>query len=154
MWHFQSYFFSCLKSDERVKFLKLLTNHSIQVIFNSNMTDVTSGAGTAYPSEASAFTLVFCVVHIAQPFVFCKLFCRSLFVLFLLVIVLPALLRFTAFDSPISIPRPFFLYIFDIQSPTGPMYKHFRYLILKSSLKYQILKRLLVKLLKGTYKLQ
>jgi len=34
------------------------------------------------------------------------------------------------------------------------MYKHFRYLILKSSLKYQILKRLLVKLLKGTYKLQ
>ena len=112
MWHFQSYFFSCLKSDERVKFLKLLTNHFIQVIFNSNMTDVTSGAGTAYPSEASAFTLFFCVVHIAQPFVFCKLFWRSLVVLFLLAIVLPALLRFTAFDYPISIPRPFFLYIY------------------------------------------
>jgi hypothetical protein len=117
LWHFQRYFFSCPKCDETVKFLKILTNHFIQVILNSNMTDVTSGAGTAYPSEASAFTLVFCVVHIAQPFVFCKLFCRSLFVLFLLVIVLPALLRFTAFDSPISIPRPFFfIYIWYTES--------------------------------------
>ena len=39
---------------------------------------------------------VFNRVHVAQSLVFYVVFCRSLFVLFLLVIVLSVLLRFTA----------------------------------------------------------
>ena len=40
---------------------------------------------------------VFCVVHVAQSFlVLCVVFCRSMFFLFLLAIVLSALPRFTA----------------------------------------------------------
>ena len=56
----------------------------------------TNGTGTASPSRAHALPPVFNRVHVAQSLVFYVVFCRSLFVLFLLVIVLSVLLRFTA----------------------------------------------------------
>ena len=46
---------------------------------------------------------VFSGVRFDQSYVFCVVFCRSLFVLFLLIIVLSALLRITAFDYSTSI---------------------------------------------------
>ena len=72
---------------------------------NSNMTGVTSGAGTVYPSDASEFTQVFCVVRVAQSLVFCVLFCGSLFTyqVFLLSLELSALRRFTDSDHPFGI---------------------------------------------------
>ena len=51
-----------------------------------NMAVVTSGVATAYPAGAPAFPLVFSGVRVAQFVVFCVVFCRSLFVLFLLTI--------------------------------------------------------------------
>ena len=43
-------------------------------------------------------TPVFSVVRVARSFVFCVIFCTSLFVLFLLAITLSVLLQFTASD--------------------------------------------------------
>ena len=69
------------------------------------MTDATSGTGTVYPSGAPEFTPVFfwffCEVRVAQLFVLCVVFCRSLFVsvLFHLVVVLSVLFRFTAIEQ-------------------------------------------------------
>ena len=68
------------------------------VSFNRNMKDVTYGAGTVHPSGAPEFTLVFSGVHVDRSLVFCVMFCRSLFVLFLSAIVLSVLLRFMATD--------------------------------------------------------
>jgi hypothetical protein len=58
---------------------------------------VTSVAGTAYPSGVLTFTAVISVVHVAQSLVFCVVFCKLLFVRFLLAIVLSSL-RITASD--------------------------------------------------------
>jgi cadmium resistance protein CadD (predicted permease) len=44
--------------------------------------DSTRGAGTLYPSGAHEFVPVFRGVRVARSFVFCVVFCRSLFVLF------------------------------------------------------------------------
>jgi hypothetical protein len=44
----------------------------------------TCGAENTYPSGALEFTPDFSGVHVAQSFVFCVVFCISLFVLFLL----------------------------------------------------------------------
>jgi hypothetical protein len=47
-----------------------------------NTSDATSGAGTANLSRAPEFTLVFLrIVSLGKSFVFCVVFCRSLFVL-------------------------------------------------------------------------
>jgi hypothetical protein len=46
--------------------------------------------------------LVFSGVRVARSLVFCVVFCRSLFVFFLLVIVLSVLLQITVFDYPSS----------------------------------------------------
>ena len=54
----------------------------------SHMTGVTCGAGTVYPSGAPEFTTSFSGVRDARFLVFCVMFCRSLFALFLLAIVL------------------------------------------------------------------
>ena len=61
------------------------------------------------------FVFAFCWVFlgggevcIARSLVFCVMLCRSLFVLFPLVIVLPVVLRFTAYDYPFGILKPFF----------------------------------------------
>ena len=56
---------------------------------------VTCGAGTDYPSGAHGFTPVFSGVRGSRYCVVCAMFCESLFVLFLLDIVLSVLLRFT-----------------------------------------------------------
>ena len=65
-----------------------------------------SVTGTAEPSGAHELTLVISGVRIAQSLVFCVVFCRSLFVLFRLAIVLHVL-RFTTSDNPVGIFRPF-----------------------------------------------
>ena len=59
--------------------------------FNSDTTGVTRRAGTANPSRGHEFTPDFSGVRVAWSFVFCVLFCRSLLVLSLLVIVLSVL---------------------------------------------------------------
>jgi hypothetical protein len=48
----------------------------------SNTTGLTSGAGTGYLSGAYEFTRCFSGIHFAWYFVFCEVFCRSLFVFF------------------------------------------------------------------------
>ena len=53
-----------------------------QICNHSNTSDATSGAGTANLSGAPEFTLVFLrIVSLGKCFVFCVVFCRSLFVL-------------------------------------------------------------------------
>ena len=58
----------------------------------------TSGVGTAKPSGAPKFTHSFSAVRVSRALVFCVVFCRSLFVLLYLAIVLPVLLWFTDSD--------------------------------------------------------
>ena len=53
------------------------------VSFNSYTTGVTCGEGTANPFGAPAFIPVLSRVRVARSLVFCVVFCRSLFVLFL-----------------------------------------------------------------------
>ena len=52
-----------------------------------------------YPDEYgnSERSPVFAGVRVARSLVFCVVFCESLFVIFLLAIILPVLLRFTGF---------------------------------------------------------
>ena len=73
-----------------------------QVCNQSNTTGATSVVGTAHPSGAPEFTTVFSWVRVTQCLVLSVIFCRSLFVLqsfiFLLVIVLSVILRFTDSD--------------------------------------------------------
>jgi uncharacterized paraquat-inducible protein A len=57
------------------------------------MTDATSGAGIL---EDMSSPTVFLLVYVDQSLVFCVVFCRSLFVPFLLAIVL-SILRFTSY---------------------------------------------------------
>ena len=64
--------------------------------FNGNLTGVTCEAGTASHSGAPEFTPVFDGVRVARSLVLCVMFCRSLFVLFLLAIVLSVILRLAA----------------------------------------------------------
>ena len=54
----------------------------------SNMTGATSGAGTSILPEHMTSPLIFCEVRAWRSFVFCAMLCKSLFVVFLLVIVL------------------------------------------------------------------
>ena len=61
------------------------------------MIGATSGAGTAYPSEALKFTCIFSGVCVDRSLVFCVMFCRSWFFLFLLASALSVLLS-TASD--------------------------------------------------------
>ena len=56
-------------------------------------------------------TTVFSVVRVTRSLVFFCMFCRSLFVLFLLAIVLSVLLRYTNSDCPFGVFK-LFLYIF------------------------------------------
>ena len=74
---------------------------------NSNMTGVTSGAGTANLPEHLSSTPGFSGVRVAQYLVFCVVFCRSLLVLFLLALVL-SVLYFTASDYNFGIFKLFF----------------------------------------------
>ena len=56
----------------------------IFVSFYRRTTDTTSGVGSAYPSGVPEFTTVVNRVHVTQSLVFYVVFCRLLFVLFLL----------------------------------------------------------------------
>ena len=57
-----------------------------RVCIKSNTTGATCETGTTYPSGVSEFTIVFLGVRVARFLVFCVMFCRSLFVFFLLAI--------------------------------------------------------------------
>jgi hypothetical protein len=57
-------------------------------------TGATSGAETTEPSETSEFTPGFLKVQVAQSFVFCVVFCGSLFVLLCHCIVCPSIYGF------------------------------------------------------------
>ena len=81
------------------------------VVDSSNTMGVTRGEETAYPSGAPEFTPILSGVHVSRSLVFCVVFCRSLFVL--LVIMFFVLLRFTDSDYPFSIFKPFAC-LFDI----------------------------------------
>jgi|JYMV01.1.fsa_nt_gi hypothetical protein len=70
------------------------------VYYKSNTTGVKCGAGPAYTSGTHS---VVSGVRVARSSVCCVLFCRSLFVLFVLAIVLSVLLHFTASDNPFGI---------------------------------------------------
>ena len=71
-------------------------------ITNSNTTGTTSGTVTGYSSGALECTMVFSGVLVPRSFVFCVVFCTSLFVLFLLTIML-FVLWLTASDYPFGI---------------------------------------------------
>ena len=67
---------------------------------NGNTTNVTSGAQSANSSGAPEFIPSFSVVHVARSLMFGVVFCRSLFVLLPLAIVLSVRRLFMAFDYP------------------------------------------------------
>jgi len=69
----------------------------------------TSGAGTAYPSEHLNSPAFFSGVRVTRSLVLYDcVFCRSLFVLFLLADMLSVLLRYTDSDYPFGIFKLFF----------------------------------------------
>jgi hypothetical protein len=70
------------------------------------MTGVTNGAGTVDPSGAPEFTPVFSGVCVTRSLVLCVMFCKSLFVIFILVIAL-SVLGFTVPDYNFSIFKLF-----------------------------------------------
>ena len=73
------------------------------------MTGATRGAaGTVCPMEHLSSPTDFSGVRVARFFVFCVVFCRSLFVLFHLLIVLSVLLQFIYSDYPFVIFLTFF----------------------------------------------
>ena len=70
--------------------------------FNQLQMTLTSGAGTVNPSgKPLSSPLIFREVHVALSLVLCVMFCRSLFVLFLLAIVVSVLLWFTDSNYPL-----------------------------------------------------
>ena len=75
---------------------------SYAVLVVSNMTGSTSGAGTAYPSEASEFTSVFLLGSCYS--ILSVVFCRSLFVLLIFFfIVCPSTLYCLSFNIVLSV---------------------------------------------------
>ena len=81
----------------------IMTNQNLSL--SGNTMGVTSGARSAYPSAAPEFIPSFSVVRVVRSLMFGAVFCRSLFVLVPLAIVLSVLL-FTAFD-PFGILKHF-----------------------------------------------
>ena len=73
---------------EEIKFPYQMTFMS----FNGNTTGVTCEAGTANHSGAHEVTMIFDGVRVAQSLVLCVMFCRILFGLFLLAVVLSVIL--------------------------------------------------------------
>ena len=89
---------------------KAKEGHHIRIMIDNrvwnkiNKTDPTSGAGTAYPSGAHEFLVGFVLLDLK---LLCVVFCRSLIVPFLLVIVLSAFLRLTDSDYTFDIFKLF-----------------------------------------------
>ena len=81
----------------------------IHSMTTSDTTGATSGAGTANPFGTHELTPGFQWVRVTRSLIYMCMFCRSLFVLFLLGFVLSVLLRFTDADYPFGIFKFFFL---------------------------------------------
>ena len=79
------------------------------VVDSSNTMGVTRGSETAYHSGAHEFTPILSGVHVSRSLVFCVVFCRSLFVL--LVIMFFVLLRFTDSDYPLVSSNPSLVFL-------------------------------------------
>ena len=86
------------QNHKNIWFLLLCTFIRVYNYINS-----TGGAGTTYPSGAPEFTPLFSEVCVDQSFVFCLVVCRSLFVLFLMAIMLSVLLRLADSDYAFGI---------------------------------------------------
>jgi len=78
-----------------------------RVCNKSNTTGATCGAETAYPFGTPKFIPVFGVVCVVRTSVFFVMFCRLLYGLFLLVILL-SVFRFTNVDYPLRTFKHFF----------------------------------------------
>ena len=76
--------------------------HDLLPVVVTRVTDANSGAGTAYISGAPEFTPV-CMDFVLLDLRLCVVFCRSLFVLFLVVIIFSIRLRLTDSDCPFGI---------------------------------------------------
>jgi len=102
-----------------------------------------SNAGTVYTSGAPGFIPGFSGVRVARSLVFCAVFCRSLFVPFLLAILLCVLVRFTASDYPFGTLQ-LFLGKIKMNTPLTVFqsYSNFRYLHLYL-ITWLIIKRLI-----------
>jgi hypothetical protein len=94
-----------------------MTSHNPSL--SGNTMGVTSGARSANPSGAPEFIPSFNVVRVARSLMFGEVFCRSLFVLVPLAIVLSFLLC-TTFDYPIVLS----VLLFTAFDPFGIL-KHF-----------------------------
>jgi len=70
---------------------------------SGNTMGVTSGARSANPSGAPEYIPSFSVIRVARSLMFGVVFCRSLFVLVPLAIVLSVRRLFTAFECPFGI---------------------------------------------------
>ena len=66
------------------RFSSFMTYH--RVCYKSNTTGADRGTGTAYPSGAPEFTSDFSGIRVAHSLIFCVVFCRSLSLLWFLII--------------------------------------------------------------------
>ena len=72
---------------------------SLDLLASKDTTGATSGTGTVSPFRRTCVhPRILVRVRVTRSLVFCVMFCRSVFVLFLLIIVLSVLPRFTASD--------------------------------------------------------
>ena len=85
-----------------------LPNKMMFVSFSSSTTGATCGAETANPCEAYEFSPAFSGVRVSRSSVFCIMFCRSLFVLFLFGHCVVCLTIYSP-DYPFDIFKLFFL---------------------------------------------
>jgi hypothetical protein len=92
-------------------------------LFNylSNMTGASSWTGTTPLPKHMSSPPVFSGVHVTRSLVLYVMFCRSLFVLFLLPIVLSVLLLFTDSDYPFGIFWPLCCLSFYLQILITPL---------------------------------
>jgi hypothetical protein len=80
--------YSLASPSDRQKKKAWFPHHIIFVMFSGNMTGATSGAGIVSPPAYVSWPLVFSRFCVAQSLAFCVMFCRSLYILFLLAMVL------------------------------------------------------------------
>ena len=107
-----SAFFICVTNDYGYDHSPVLLSFMTyeQVCNQSNTMGATCGEGIAYPPEHLNSVPVFRESCVARSFVFCEMFCRSLFGLFHLPTVFTVLsvLQFTVFDYLFGIFKLFF----------------------------------------------
>jgi hypothetical protein len=92
-----------------------------RVCYQSNTTGATSGSGTAtFPEHLNSLP-IFSGVRVTRFLILCLVLCRSLFVLFLLAILLSVFLRFTDSDYPCGI----FTLLIDLENWRYCIKKHY-----------------------------